>query len=234
MGLIVEMKISVIVPVYNEEATIEELLLRVHSSHYNKEIIVVDDGSTDETRQILETSSKLKSMALKLIYHDRNLGKGAALKNGFMSATGDVIIIQDADLELNPSDYPKLLEPILGGRADVVYGSRFMGRNVNSLSLHYTGNQFLTTISNAFTHLELSDMETGYKVFKREVLDEIRIKSKRFGFEPEFTAKVAKKQFRISEVPVNYNARSYKEGKKIKWRDGIVALVAIIWFSIFD
>ncbi|MFH1351518.1 MAG: glycosyltransferase family 2 protein [Pseudomonadota bacterium] len=229
------MKISVVIPVYNEVTTIEEIITRVHAAPYEKEIIIVDDGSTDGTRQILENPSMDKDIPFKVFYHERNRGKGVALNTGFHAVTGDIIIIQDADLELDPMDYPKLLGPIFDGRAEVVYGSRFLERPRQTLfSWHYMGNRFLTLLSNALMNLRLSDMETGYKVFTRKVLHDLRIKSKRFGFEPEFTAKVAKKRFRISEVPIHYNARTHKEGKKITWRDGIIAVFAIIWFRIFD
>jgi glycosyltransferase involved in cell wall biosynthesis len=172
---------------------------------------------------------------VRVFYHDRNQGKGTALRTGFEVTTGDIVIIQDADLEYDPREYPVLLEPILDGRADIVYGSRFLGGPHRVLFFwHYLGNRFLTLLSNALTNLNLTDMETCYKVFKREVLNDIQLKSNRFGFEPEFTAKIAKKGFRIYETPISYSGRTYSEGKKIGWKDGVKAIFAIIWFRFFD
>lgn len=228
------MKISVVMPVYNEVDTIEEIISRVNSVAMDKEVIVVDDFSTDGTRERLEEIIQGQDN-LKVLYHDRNKGKGAALRTGFASLTGDVVIIQDADLEYDPVDYPRLLEPILDGRADVVYGSRFLGGPHRVLFFwHYVGNKLLTLLSNALTNLNLSDIETCYKVFRSEILKDIAFKSNRFGFEPEFTAKVAKMKLRIYEVPISYSGRTYAEGKKITWKDGLMALYQIIWYRIFD
>jgi glycosyltransferase involved in cell wall biosynthesis len=228
------MQISVVIPVYNEVSTIREIVARVQAVDLDKEIIIVDDGSTDGTREQLKEIALSQENA-KVLYHDHNQGKGAALRTGFESATGDIVIIQDADLEYDPREYPVLLEPILDGRADIVYGSRFLGGPHRVLFFwHYLGNKFLTLLSNALTNLNLTDMETCYKVFKREVLSDIQLKSNRFGFEPEFTAKIARKDFRIYETSISYSGRTYAEGKKIGWKDGIKAIVAIIWFRFFD
>ncbi len=228
------MQISVVIPVYNEVSTIREIVARVQAVDLDKEIIIVDDGSTDGTREQLKEIALSQENA-KVLYHDHNQGKGAALRTGFESATGDIVIIQDADLEYDPREYPVLLEPILDGRADIVYGSRFLGGPHRVLFFwHYLGNKFLTLLSNALTNLNLTDMETCYKVFKREVLSDIQLKSNRFGFEPEFTAKIARKYFRIYETSISYSGRTYAEGKKIGWKDGIKAIVAIIWFRFFD
>lgn len=228
------MKISVLIPVYNEVETIKEIVVRVQKVEVEKEIVIVDDSSTDGTRECLREIAQSQEN-VKVIYHDRNQGKGAALRTGFQQLNGDVVIIQDADLEYDPKEYPVLLEPILDGRADVVYGSRFLGGPHRVLFFwHYLGNKFLTLLSNMLTNLNLTDMETCYKVFKKEVLDEIKIKSNRFAFDPEFTAKIAKKNFRIYETPISYSGRTYAEGKKIGWRDGIKAIFAIIWFRFFD
>jgi glycosyltransferase involved in cell wall biosynthesis len=228
------MKISVVIPVYNEVATIKEIVSRVQAVSLEKDITIVDDGSTDGTREQLEEISQSYDN-LRVIYHDRNQGKGAALRTGFAVVTGDIVIVQDADLEYDPREYPVLLEPILDGRADIVYGSRFLGGPHRVLFFwHFLGNRFLTLLSNMLTNLNLTDMETCYKVFRKEVLDNIKIKSNRFGFEPEFTAKVAKKGFRIYETPISYSGRTYAEGKKIGWKDGVKAIVAIIWFRLSD
>lgn len=228
------MKISIVIPVYNEVKTIDEIIRRVQQVDVKKEIIIVDDGSIDGTCELLKEISQSQEN-VKVIFHNCNQGKGAALRTGFATVTGDVIIIQDADLEYDPREYTKLLEPILDGRADVVYGSRFLGGPHRVLFFwHYIGNRFLTLLSNLLTNLNLSDMETCYKAFQRQVLNEITLKSNRFGFEPEFTAKIAKKGFRIYEVPISYSGRTYSEGKKITWRDGIVAIFTIFWFRLFD
>ena len=228
------MKVSVVIPVYNEIDTIEEILARVDKVAIKKEIIVIDDLSIDGTRERLKKIAADKEN-VKVIYHNRNKGKGAALRTGFESVSGDIVIIQDADLEYDPNEYPKLLEPISDGRADVVYGSRFIGGPHRVLFFwHYVGNKLLTLISNALTNLNLTDMETCYKVFKSQILKDINLKSNRFGFEPEFTAKVSKMRLRIYEVPISYSGRTYSEGKKITWKDGIVALCLIFWYRFFD
>ncbi len=231
------MKISVIMPVYNEAATVEEILSRVLSAppdFVEKEIILVDDASTDGTRQKLEEISRAHP-EIRVLYHEKNRGKGAALRTGFQHASGEIIVIQDADLEYDPRDYPKLLEPILDGRADVVFGSRFLGWPRRVLFFwHYVGNKILTLLSNMLNNLNLSDMETCYKVFRREILSTISLRSDRFGFEPEFTGKVAKKKFRIYEVPVSYSGRDYTEGKKADWTDGVAAIFLILWYRLFD
>jgi glycosyltransferase involved in cell wall biosynthesis len=247
-----KLRLSVIIPVFNERTFIEELLLRVQDSMLADEIIVVDDGSTDGTRQLLrdlserkskgnqeaeigETRAQLQLDKVRFLFQETNQGKGAALRRGFAEATGDIYLVQDADLEYDPKDYPKLLEPILDGRADVVYGSRFLGgpQRVHFF-WHMVGNKFLTLLSDVITNLNLTDMETCYKVFRREVIEGMRLKSNRFGFEPEVTVKVAKGKWRIYEVPISYSGRSYEEGKKITWRDGFVTLYAILRYRLFD
>ena len=228
------MRLSVVIPVYNEVETIKEIISRVQAVDLEKEVIIVDDGSTDGTREQLQEISRAQKN-VRVFYHDRNQGKGAALRTGFEVTTGDIGIIQDADLEYDPREYPVLLEPILDGRADIVYGSRFLGGPHRVLFFwHYLGNKFLTLLSNTLTNLNLTDMETCYKVFRREVLNDIQLKSNRFGFEPEFTAKIAKKGFRIYETSISYSGRTYAEGKKIGWKDGVKAIFAIIWFRFFD
>lgn len=245
-------KLSVIIPVYNEKATIEEILRRVQDTRIRKEIVLVDDYSTDGTRQILEVILKRQASGeqvapaqdggdaiplsnVRVFFQEKNQGKGAALRRGFSEALGDIVLIQDADLEYDPRDYEKLLEPIVDGRADVVYGSRFLGgpQRVHYF-WHYVANKFLTLLSDIFTNLKLTDMETCYKVFRRETLEGIRIKSDRFGFEPEITAKIAKGNWRVYEVPISYAGRTYEEGKKITWKDGVRALWCIVWFRITD
>ncbi len=228
------MKLSIIIPVFNESKTIEELIRRVQKVEIGleKEIIIVDDGSSDGTSEILE---KTDHPHIKILYHTKNQGKGAALQTGISAATGDIILIQDADLEYDPRDYPKLLEPILDGRADSVYGSRFLGGPHRVLFFwHYVGNKLLTTLSNVLSNLNLSDMETCYKIFRKEIIDKINLKSKRFGFEPEITVKLAKQKCRIYEVPISYSGRDYREGKKIGWKDGVAAIFHIFRFKFFN
>ena len=230
-------KLSVIIPVYNECDTVEEVLVRVAKSPVQKEIIVVDDGSDDGSREILARLSENADRPddLKVFFHERNRGKGAAVRTGIAQATGDWILIQDADLEYDPRDYPTLVAPLQDGRADVVYGSRFLGGTHRTRYFqHYLANRFLTLVSNLLTNLDLSDMETGYKVFRRQVFDGIRLRSNRFEFEPEITAKVARKGYRIYETPISYNSRSYQEGKKITWVDGVRAVWAIFRYRFFD
>jgi len=227
------MKISIVIPVFNESKTICDVVARVEEAINDKEIIIVDDNSTDGTRDLLLKYEGKKDF--KVIYQPKNKGKGAALRAGFDVAKGEIIIVQDADLEYNPKDYPILLEPILDNRADVVYGSRFLGGPHRVLFFwHYLGNLFLTTLSNMFTNINLSDMETGYKVFRRKILESITLKCDRFGFEPEFTSKVARKKFIIYEVPISYSGRDYSQGKKINWKDGVAALWFIFRFRFFD
>lgn len=227
--------LSVIVPVYNEAGTIREILKRVFATGVVGEVVVVDDGSTDGTAEILKDLAKEQTKGLVIHFHEKNRGKGAAVRTGIGLATGNIVLIQDADLEYDPRDYLTLLEPILDGRADVVFGSRFLGGPHRVLFFwHYLVNKLLTFLSNMCTNLNLTDMEVGYKVFRSEVLKGINIKSDRFNFEPEITAKVAKKRARIYEVPISYSGRTYDEGKKIGARDGLEALLTIIRYTFFD
>ena len=220
-------KLSVVMPCYNERATIEEILRRVSEAPYDKEILVVDDGSTDGTREILKQLEP--RYGLRLLFHERNRGKGGAVATGFAAATGDAVVIQDADLEYDPQDYAQLLRPIEEGKADVVFGSRFLGGTHRChLFWHYVGNRFLTFVSNVFTNLNLSDMETCYKAFRIDVVRKLTIESQRFGVEPELTAKVARMKCRVYEVPVSYYGRDYAHGKKIRPRDAIEALWVIL------
>jgi glycosyltransferase involved in cell wall biosynthesis len=229
------MKLSIIIPVYNEKDTLEEIFRLVQLTPYNKEIIAVDDASTDGSGDILRRLAG-EYEDVKVFYHNRNQGKGAALRTGFAQVTGDVVLIQDADLEYRPDDYPALLQPIQQDLADVVYGSRMIGGGPHRVLFfwHYMGNRCVTTLSNMFTNLNLSDMEVGYKVFKAEVLKGLQIKCNRFGVEPELTAKISKGGWRIYEVPIQYHGRDYAHGKKITWRDGIAAVCHIVRFRFWD
>ena len=231
------MKLSIVIPVYNEAATILDILKLVASIEVglDKELIVVDDCSKDGTRDVLKQVA-LDHPEWRMLFHDINRGKGAALRTGFAAATGDFVIIQDADLEYDPREYPLLLRPLLENRADVVFGSRFLGGGPHRVCYfwHYQGNKFLTTLSNMMTNLNLTDMEVCYKVFRREVLQSLSLKEDRFGFEVEITAKVSHGRWRIYEVPISYYGRSYEEGKKITWKDGFRALWCIIKYRFVD
>jgi len=223
------MKLSVVIPCYNEKETIVELVNAVLASPYqDKEIIIIDDHSTDGTQEVLK--AEIEDRVSRVIYKDKNEGKGAALRSGFEAFTGDVVIIQDADLEYDPNEYQKVITPILNDKADVVYGSRFMGGEPHRVVYfwHRVGNGFLTLMSNFMTNLNLTDMETCYKAFKREVIKSIKVEENRFGFEPEITAKIARKKCRIYEVGISYYGRTYEEGKKIGWKDGFRAIYCII------
>ncbi|MGB6042153.1 MAG: glycosyltransferase family 2 protein, partial [Pirellulales bacterium] len=227
------MLLSVVIPVYNERETIQMLIETVQAVPLEKELIVVDDASTDGTRAIL-TELEAKYDNLRVFFHECNQGKGAALRTGFVKASGELIIIQDADLEYDPQEYPKLIQPILDDKADVVFGSRFAGGESHRVMYfwHSLGNRFLTLLSNMLTDLNLTDMETCYKVFRRSVLEQITVEESRFGFEPEITAKVAKLRCRIYEVGISYAGRTYEEGKKIGWKDGVRALWCILKYNL--
>jgi len=220
--------VTFVVPCYNERDTIEKIVAAIQAVPFPREIILVDDGSTDGTRELLRTT--VGSRVDKVLLHERNLGKGAALRTGFAAATGDFVIVQDADLEYDPREVSRLLSPILDGKADVVYGSRFAGGGPHRIHFfwHYVGNKLLTLLSNMFTNLNLTDMETCYKLFRREVIQSIALNENRFGFEPEITAKVAARRLRVYEVGISYSGRSYEEGKKIGWKDGVRAVYCIL------
>jgi glycosyltransferase involved in cell wall biosynthesis len=229
------MKLSVVIPCYNEIDLLPHLIALVKTAPVSdKEIILVDDGSTDGTTDLIRTS--MEKEVTKVIYHQSNMGKGAAIRSGLAAVTGDIVLIQDADLEYDPAEYPKLMAPILEGKADVVFGSRFMGEGPHRVHMfwHYVGNKLLTVLSNMFTNLNLTDMETCYKVFRAEVIKSIAIEQNGFGLEPELTAKVAKLHCRVYEVGISYYGRSYGEGKKITWKDGIKALYVIARYSLFS
>lgn len=226
------MKLSVVIPVYNEKDTFLNLLDRVRQTPFDKEIILVEDCSTDGTRDIVKKLAE-EDTSLKCVFHEKNMGKGAALATGFKQVEGDIVIIQDADLEYNPEEYPVILAPILDGRADIVYGSRFLGSPQRvHLFWHYVGNKTLTLFSNIFTNINLTDMETCYKAFRSTLLPRFTIRSKRFGIEPEITAKFARLKCKIYEVPVSYSGRDYAEGKKIGWKDGLAAFFWIVYYNL--
>ncbi len=224
--------LSVVMPVYNERGTIEEIVRRVLAVALRIELIVVDDGSTDGTRDVLVTLAR--ELPVKLVLQPVNGGKGAALRRGFGEVTGDLVVIQDADLEYSPEEFPQLIELICEGRADVVYGSRFLGRHRVFLFTHYAGNRFLTLVTNVLYNTMLTDMETCYKVMRTEVLRSMRLEANGFGIEPELTAKIFKRRYRVYEVPITYDGRGYDEGKKITWRDGLVALWVLLKYRFTE
>ena len=224
--------LSVVIPVYNERSTVEEIIRRVSEVDYRTDIVVVDDGSEDGTAEILRS---LEAPNVRVFFHEENRGKGAAVRTGLREVRGDIVIIQDADLEYDPGEYEKILQPIIDGRADAVYGSRFLGGPHRVLLFwHYLGNRFLTFFSNVLNNINLTDMETCYKAFRTHVFEKVRIRSNRFGFEPEITAKLAKHGFCIYEVPISYSGRDYDDGKKITWKDGIAAIFWVIRFRLWD
>ncbi|PCI39772.1 MAG: glycosyl transferase [Elusimicrobia bacterium] len=228
-------RLSIIIPVFNEKNTVEELIGRVQTVKIpiEREIIAIDDGSTDGTREILE---RMKEEGIKVVFHEKNSGKGAAIRTGILHATGEYIVIQDADLEYDPEDYPQLLEPLLGGRADVVYGSRFIGGGPHRVHLfwHYVANKLFTLMTNALFNVNLTDMGVCYKMFRSSVLKSIPLRENGFGFEPEITAKICKRHLRIYEVPISYAGRTYEEGKKIKWTDSFAYLYSLIRYRLAD
>lgn len=246
------MRLSVIMPVYNERATLEEVVQRVRNVNLTvsvagdnpllqepmtleREIVIVDDGSTDGTREVLDRWRAAPPPDMQIIYHEKNQGKGAALRTGFQNATGDVFVVQDADLEYDPRDYVKLLEPLLEGRAPVVYGSRFLGGPRSAMSLTHTlGNKFVTIVTNLLYGTALSDMETCYKCFRRDVIDGMRLNSRAFEIEPELTAKILKRGYDIFEVPISYNGRTFHEGKKLDWRDGFIAVRTLLRYRFTE
>ncbi len=233
------MKLSVVMPVYNEQNFVDEIVQKVIKQRIDgidqMEVVIVDDCSIDGTTEIIKELAKRHSQ-VKALFHERNQGKGAALRTGFKAATGDIVIVQDGDLEYDPREYPKLVKLIVEGRADVVYGSRFMGASEHRVLFfwHMVGNKFLTLLSNMFTNLNLTDIETCYKVFKKDILEKIRLQENRFGFEPEITAKIAKLNCRIYEVGISYYGRTYAQGKKIGWRDGVQTLWCILRYNLFS
>jgi glycosyltransferase involved in cell wall biosynthesis len=237
-----DLLLSVVIPVYNERETLQDLLDMVYAVPIRKEVILVDDGSTDGTRDLLRGLDAHPEVdahnRLRVLFHERNQGKGRALRTGFEAARGDIVIIQDADMEYDPAEFPRLLQPIIEGKADVVYGSRFLGDYSHRVLYywHYLGNKFLTTLSNCFTNLNLTDMETCYKVFRREVIQEIcpKLKQNRFGFEPEVTARIARRHCRIFELSISYSGRTYEQGKKIGWKDGFQAIWCIIRYGLAE
>ncbi|MCP4351380.1 MAG: glycosyltransferase family 2 protein [Desulfobacterales bacterium] len=226
-------KLSVIIPIFNEADTVEQIVRLVQAVPIDKQLILVDDYSTDGTREILQNIADADN--IQVLFHEKNYGKGTALRTGISNAKGDMVIIQDADLEYDPNEYPKLIKPIVDGKADVVYGSRFAGGESHRVLYfwHYVGNKFLTLLSNCFTNLNLTDMETCYKVFRREIIQNITIEESRFGFEPEITAKVAAMRCRVYEIGISYYGRTYEEGKKIGWKDGVRAIWCILKYNIW-